>query len=226
MPLRDAQNQLSALILCEERSFGQYLNKALETAGYPPAFVSNSSRDALASFVNKRYDIAIISSVLKQPCACDVIHDIRAGKTRAPRDLVVLLLRTGEDDDPAERIHSGMLGINAFLDWPASIEAVNNAVAEAISHHFLALDAIEALDAVDSDDPDDPGLPTCYSGEVFSLPAGALVENMYLVDDVTIHGRVLIEAGTVLGEAHIRAIDSLQLVLENREIRVRFKCGD
>ena len=120
----------------------------------------------------------------------------------------------------------GMLGINAFLEWPASIDALQTAVPEAISHHYLALDAIEAMDAGHSDAGDQTAPPARYSGEVFSLPAGALVESMYLVDEVTIHGRVLIAAGTVLGEAHIRALDSLQLVLENREIRVRFKRRD
>ena len=222
----DAHKQLSALILCEERSFGHYLKQALESAGYPPALVSNSPRDALGSFLRRRFDLAIVSSALKQPCACDVIRSIRTGDTRAPRDLVVLMLLTGETDDPAERIHMGMLGINAFLEWPTSIDALQNAVAEAISHHHLALDAIEAMDGGHSNAGDQPASPTGYSGEVFSLPAGALVDGMYLVDEVTIHGRVLMAAGTILGAGHIRALDSLQLVLENREIRVRFKCGD
>ena len=226
MPLHDAQKQLSGLILCEERSFGHYLKHALESAGYPPASVSNSTHDALTLFIRNRFDYAVISSALKQPCACDIIRSIRCGDTQAPRDLVILLVQTAEIEDPAERIHLGMLGINAFLNWPATIDALQNAVAEAISHHHLALDAIDAMDAQGDDSNDDAPAPACYSGEVFSLPAGALVENMYLVDPVTIHGRVLVDAGTILGEAHIRALESLQLVLENEEIRVRFKCGE
>ncbi len=226
MPFQDAQKQLSGLILCEERSFGHYLKHALESAGYPPASVSNSAHDALTRFIRNRFDFAVISSALKQPCACDVIRSIRCGDTQAPRDLVILLVQTGETEDPAERIHMGMLGINAFLEWPASIHALQNAVAEAISHHHLALDAIDAIDAGGDDSNHDTSTPACYSGEVFSLPAGALVESMYLVDPVTIHGRILVDAGTILGAAHIRALESLQLVLENQDIRVRFKCGD
>ena len=69
--------------------------------------------------------------------------------------------------------------------------------------------------------PDHALLPDGFLG-----CAGALVESMFLVDPVTIHGRVLLDAGTVLGEAHIRALESLQMVLENQDIRVSLKCRD
>lgn len=220
----DVQKEVSTLVLCEERSFGRFLGRALEMVGYPPASVWISARDALASFVHKRYDLAIISSAVKAPDALTLIHDIRAGTTRAPRDLVILLLDTEEDFDPATRIHSGMLGINAFLAWPATVAALEHAVADAISHHHLALDAIELMDAQPQQVPtDDDGIPHGCHGEVFSLPAAALVEGMYLEDDITIHGRVLIGAGTILNEAHLRAVESLLPVIEDLEIRVRFR---
>ncbi|MDJ0738797.1 MAG: hypothetical protein QNJ91_03710 [Gammaproteobacteria bacterium] len=222
MPVHDAQKQLSILILCEDRPFGHYVKNALESVGYPPAAVSNSPRDALARFVHDRFDLAVISSALQDPDALEVVRDIRAGATYAPRDLVILMLQSGESADTAERIHAGMLGINAFLPWPASIDALQHAVAEAISHHHLALEVIDTIAEADQPPRGDDVDRGQFSAETFGLPAAALVEGMYLEDSVTIHGRVLIPAGTVLNEAHLHALESLELVLESSEIRVRF----
>lgn len=209
---------LSILIVSRERSGGHYLALALNESGYPDVTVKISPREALAGFVRHNYDLMIISSALEPPGALETIRQIRAGETVAPRDLVIVLVDCG--GQPENDAAIAPLGINAFTDRAVSAKSLDETVMHAIAHHYLALDAIAAMDSNRSAPSENPGAR--YSGEVFCLPAGALVEGMLLEDDITIHGHLLIPAGTVLHEAHLRVIESTESVLEKRELRVRF----
>ena len=217
--LNNHKSRARILLLSNERSSGRVLKTALDNIGYMDVSVTVSPREAITRFVHQRFDLLIMNLDLPEIGGFELIRRIRAGETIVPRDLTILMLAKEDDFEDDQCLAD--LGVNGIAMIPFTLKELADHIAYALSHHYLAQEAIEVMDA-----PEvlPPSAQTQPNGPLraFSLPFEALGEGMYLLEPIKVHGRVLIPAGTCLREIHLTVIEQMAYVLEGGEVLLSF----
>ena len=216
------QSRLRILHLSHRHSCARLVKTALDNIGYSEVVASVSPRQAISSFIRNRYDLLITNLNLAGISGVELIRRIRAGQTIVPPDLAILVL-AGEDELNADQCPFDPfdMGINAVLMIPFTLDELDKQITYALRCYYLADEATDAIRESGSALSQRQGLALPRS-ESFSLPFAELKEGMYLLESITVHGQVLIPAGTCLRESHLTVIGQMEPVLEGETVLLSF----
>ena len=220
---KTSPHELKILVIGGVGTAGNVLGGTLNALGYPHTMVMHSLTRALASLQTKSYDIFVILHYQEAGNGFDLIRKIRQGKTRAPNDQILILIEPEfYESEPRPSDYDLMeLAINVVARMPLTAGMLDNAIKQAFRHQHLGQNNNTGITQKPADE--ETGLPPGYVNTPFELPVGAFTIGMYLGQNITIHGHVLVPAGSVLTEAHLDVLESLENVLEDREFLVYLK---
>ena len=218
------------LVVEDEHFMRTLIIQALNSLGYMDVLEAENGKNALALLERTAADIVITDIEMKHLNGLELVRAVRTGKTSLPRDVAVIFLSGLSDISTLSS--AAQLDVQAFLVKPVSARQLHEKISEALSapievrpvdvYAEMSLGpTAEAKHTAAAEPAKAPPAPReTTSGRLKHVDVLMLEEGMTLRQDVYARNSLLLSAGTCLMPMHIRVLQDMRELLDDRGIEV------